>query len=55
MAGLGSMISSARARPLPLALGMRLWQMMPSSTKESWARIWGCWWLGNTSMMRLMV
>ena len=29
--------------------------MIPSSTSESWARIWDCWWAGKTSTMRLMV
>ncbi len=55
MAALGIMISRARQRPVPLALGSRDWHMTPSSTSESWARIWDCWWAGNTSMMRLMV
>ena len=45
----------ARVRPVPLARGSRAWHMMPSSTSESWARICGCWWAGNTSTMRLMV
>ena len=52
---LGTRISSASTRPVPLAFGSSAWQMMPSSTSESCARICDCWCAGKTSMMRLMV
>ncbi len=55
IAELGSMISPAMARPLPEALASSCWQNTPSSTKDSWVRIWFCWLAGNTSMMRLIV
>ncbi len=55
MAALGTRISIAMARPLPVARGSSDWQMMPSSTNESWTRICPCWWAGKMSMMRLMV
>ena len=55
MAELGIRISIAIARPLPPVFGSRAWQMIPSSTSESWERICPCWWAGKTSMMRLIV
>jgi len=55
MAEVGTMISSARARPRPSAVGTRVCDSTPSSTRESWARICACCAVGKTSMMRVMV
>ena len=55
MAGVATMISSAMARPRSSAVGTSCWQSTPSSTRESWARTWSCWFVGKTSMMRFMV
>ena len=41
-------------RPLPRARGSSVCVMTPSSTNASWARTCDCWWLGKTSMMRLI-
>src|ERR1043166_9559561 len=55
MAAFGTRISIAITRPLPFAFCSSDWQRIPSRTRESWARICGCWWAGKTSTMRLMV
>ena len=55
MAGVATMISSAMARPCLSAVGTSCWQSTPSSTRESWARTWSCWFVGKTSMTRFMV
>ena len=54
IAGVTTRISAAIARPRPLAFGSSVCVTIPSSTNASCARTCDCWWLGKTSMMRLI-